>query len=80
MGQTDISDDAPLANALERWREPGDAAWFDKAASQTRDYCVAKNATLRAARPDCFRIRSGQVLIAQGTLVRNKNRNVELAN
>src|SRR5271155_970220 len=25
---------------------------FDKEASQTRDYCVAKNATLRAARPD----------------------------
>jgi hypothetical protein len=25
---------------------------FDKEASQTRDYCVAKNATHRAARPD----------------------------
>src|SRR2546422_6678346 len=25
---------------------------FDKLASQTRDYCVARNATLRAARPD----------------------------
>ena len=25
---------------------------FDKEASQTRDYWVAKNATLRAARPD----------------------------
>ena len=25
---------------------------FDKEASQTRDYCVAKNATQRAARPD----------------------------
>jgi hypothetical protein len=25
---------------------------FGKEASQTRDYCVAKNATLRAARPD----------------------------
>ena len=25
---------------------------FDKEASQTRDYCVAKNATRRAARPD----------------------------
>src|SRR5580704_9600080 len=25
---------------------------LDKEASQTRDYCVAKNATLRAARPD----------------------------
>src|ERR1700730_16942268 len=25
---------------------------FEKEASQTRDYCVAKNATLRAARPD----------------------------
>jgi len=25
---------------------------FDREASQTRDYCVAKNATLRAARPD----------------------------
>jgi hypothetical protein len=25
---------------------------FDKEASQTRDYCVANNATLRAARPD----------------------------
>jgi len=25
---------------------------FDKEASQTRDYCVAKDATLRAARPD----------------------------
>jgi hypothetical protein len=31
----------------------GDA--FDKEASQTRDYCVAKNATLRAARPDSSR-------------------------
>jgi len=25
---------------------------FDKEASPTRDYCVAKDATLRAARPD----------------------------
>jgi hypothetical protein len=25
---------------------------IDREASQTRDYCVAKNATLRAARPD----------------------------
>jgi hypothetical protein len=25
---------------------------FDEEAGQTRDYCVAKNATLRAARPD----------------------------
>jgi hypothetical protein len=25
---------------------------FEKEASQTRDYCVAKNATHRAARPD----------------------------
>ena len=25
---------------------------FEKEASQTRDYCVAKNATLRTARPD----------------------------
>ncbi len=25
---------------------------LDNDASQTRDYCVAKNATLRAARPD----------------------------
>src|SRR5271170_2283413 len=25
---------------------------FEKEASQTRDYCVAKDATLRAARPD----------------------------
>jgi hypothetical protein len=25
---------------------------FDREASQTRDYCVAKNATYRAARPD----------------------------
>jgi hypothetical protein len=25
---------------------------FDEEASQTRDYCVAKNATVRAARPD----------------------------
>jgi len=29
---------------------------FGMEASQTRDYCVAKNATLRAARPDsCLR-------------------------
>jgi hypothetical protein len=28
---------------------------IDKEASQTRDYCVAKNATLRAARPDSSR-------------------------
>jgi hypothetical protein len=27
-------------------------AQFDKEESQTRDYCVAKNATHRAARPD----------------------------
>jgi hypothetical protein len=27
-------------------------AQFDREASQTRDYCVAKNATHRAARPD----------------------------
>jgi len=27
-------------------------AEFDKEAGQTRDYCVAKNATLRAARSD----------------------------
>ncbi len=28
---------------------------FDKEASQTSDYCVAKNATLRAARPGSSR-------------------------
>jgi hypothetical protein len=28
---------------------------FDKEASQTRDYCVANNATRRAARPDSSR-------------------------
>src|ERR1019366_5523590 len=44
---------------------------FGKEASQTRDYCVAKNATPRAARPDCLRLRSGQALTAQRTLVRN---------
>jgi hypothetical protein len=27
---------------------------FDKEASQTRDYCVAKDATRRAARPGSF--------------------------
>ena len=29
-----------------------DSGSLIKEASQTRDYCVAKNATLRAARPD----------------------------
>jgi hypothetical protein len=28
------------------------AVQFEKEASQTRDYCVAQNATQRAARPD----------------------------
>jgi hypothetical protein len=49
---------------------------FDKEASQTRDYCIAKNATLRAARPDCLRLRSGQALTAQKALVRNDNQAV----
>jgi hypothetical protein len=40
---------------------------FDKEASQTRDYCVAKNATLRAARPDPS--------LAQRTLVQDDNPN-----
>jgi hypothetical protein len=31
---------------------PKVVAQFDREASQTRDYCVAKNATHRAARPD----------------------------
>ena len=39
-----------------------------KEASQTRDYCVAKHATLRAARPDPLRLRSGQAFAAQRTL------------
>jgi len=32
---------------------------FDKEASQTRDFCVAKNATLRAARSDPSRRKRG---------------------
>lgn len=32
---------------------------FDKEAIQTRDYCVAKNATLRADRPDPSLRKSG---------------------
>jgi len=35
-----------------RLRALGAVPRIDTEASQTRDYCVAKNATLRAARPD----------------------------
>jgi len=51
---------------------------FNKEASQTRDYCVAKNATRRAARPDSLRLRSGQALTAQRALVRNDNQTAPL--
>jgi hypothetical protein len=49
---------------------------FDKEASQTRDYCVAaflskSCATLRSARPDPLRLRSGQAFTAQRTLVQD---------
>src|ERR1700691_5279975 len=37
---------------LDRYVPLPPAVQFDKEASQTRDYCVAKNATHRAARPD----------------------------
>jgi len=39
---------------MERWVQERKRAvvQFGKEASQTRDYCVARNATLRAARPD----------------------------
>jgi hypothetical protein len=33
-------------------RQRRDTPWFDREASQTRDSYVARNATLRAARPD----------------------------
>jgi len=41
---------------------------FNKEASQARDYSVAQSATVRAARPDPLRLRSGQALAAQRTL------------
>src|SRR5207249_9969161 len=39
---------------MERWVQERKRAvvQFGKEASKTRDYCVARNATLRAARPD----------------------------
>src|SRR6266478_187882 len=42
---------------MERWVQECKRAvvQFGKEASQTRDYCVARNATLRAARPDPLR-------------------------
>jgi hypothetical protein len=43
-------------------------------ASQTRDYCVAKGATQRAARPDPLRLRSGQALAALKRLLGMTNR------
>src|SRR5271168_5163069 len=43
----------------------------DKDASQTREYCIAKNAMHRAARPDRVRLRSGQAFTAQRTLVQD---------
>ena len=52
-----------MPSGLKRYQETGDvhfitfscyrrAPQFNKVASQTRDCCVAKNATRRAARPD----------------------------
>jgi len=43
----------------------------DKEASQTRDDCVARNATLRAARPDPSRRKSG---LLRMTIAQNKMR------
>jgi hypothetical protein len=62
---------------------------FDKEASQTRDYCVAKNpsvalalsgqaGTHRAARADPLRLRSGQAFAAQRTLARDDNGKPEI--
>src|SRR5208282_3245138 len=51
---------------------------FDREAGQTRDPWVAKDGTLRAARPDCLRLRSGRALTAQKTLVRNDNQTAAL--
>ena len=56
-------------------------AQFDKEASQTRDYCVAKDATLRlrsgqaprAARPDSLDFARDRLLAAQRTLARDDN-------
>jgi hypothetical protein len=47
---------------------------FDiKEASQTRDYCVAKNATQRAARPDSFGCAQDRLFAAQRTLAQDDN-------
>jgi hypothetical protein len=43
------------------------------ASQKTRRFGFAQGRLLRAARPDCLRLRSGQALTAQKTLVRNDN-------
>src|SRR5258707_15607849 len=46
-------------------------AQFGKEASQARDYGVAKNATLRAARPDPFGFAQGRLFAAQRALAQD---------
>jgi len=46
-------------------------AQFGKEASQARDYGIAKNATLRAARPDPFGFAQGRLFAAQRTLAQD---------
>ncbi len=46
---------------------------FDREASQTRGYCVAKNATHRAARPDSLGFARDRLFTAQRTLVQDDN-------
>src|ERR1700691_3674179 len=51
---------------------------LEKEASQTRDYCVAKNATDRAARPDSLDFARDRLFAAQRTLVQYDSRTAEL--
>jgi hypothetical protein len=52
MWQASRADSAPLGFAPAGLHHTSVVVQFGKEASQTLDYCVARNATLRAARPD----------------------------
>jgi hypothetical protein len=49
----------------------------DKEASQTRDYCVARNATHRAARPDSSRRKERLLRMTKASPGRMKRRSCE---
>jgi hypothetical protein len=52
LAKVEVAGSNPVSRSRIQGQAPPGSGEFGKGAGQTRDYCVAGNATLRAARPD----------------------------